>query len=642
MVRNEHGKLPDTLVSQTGGGGKHVFFKRPEGGVKNSAGKIAKGIDVRCDNGYVVIPPSPHHSGGEYCWLDDEPEDIQIAEAPEWILGLARGQQAEVIPINRNQPQPIPRQGWRGNSNVLEGQRNESMISYIGFLIQQGGRIQRIFEKANRANRRYCIPPLPDSEVQKMLTSAIERWTPAEAQQTGVIRPLSFYHKHKYRSEHFAKHYKKTVSYVPEQGMWSAWDGTYWDMKPETEVTHVVGEVMNFNDDLWDATSDMQPPLKQQWENWAKSCSNSTNINAVIKLARSIMLRSFSEYNKDDYALNCANGVIDLRTGKIEEHKPEFFITQKTDVNLDPNGSCPNFLHFLDTIMGWNQEMIDYLQKLVGYCLTGSISERAIFIFYGHGRNGKSTFLRVLQDLMGDYIKQQTTKVFMERQNDGVRNDLAGLHDCRLVTTSEIGKHNVLDAPMIKEFTGGDPISCRFLYKESFTYIPKFKLIMAVNDRPNLSVKDSAIWARVKMIPFEVKIPDDKIVAQEQLLELYHLEMPKILDWAVQGAKKWIEEGLGDPPSVVQATKDYQYEIDPNALWIETRHTSDEKDCVPYAELYGDYKVWADENQIGLPVDFDAKVFGRTVMRKWRSKNKKVVGKTVKHYFGFKLPKSVT
>ena len=243
---------------------------------------------------------------------------------------------------------------------------------------------------------------------------------------------------------------------------------------------------------------------------------------------------------------------------------------------------------------------------------------------------------------MGDYIKAQTTRMFMDKPNDGVRNDLAGLHDCRLVTTSEIGKHGVLDAPMIKEFTGGDPITCRFLYKESFDYIPKFKLIMAVNDRPNLSAKDSAIWQRVKMIPFTVRIPDDEIVAQEQLLALYHLEMPKILDWAVEGAKKWIEEGLGDPPSVVEATKDYQYEIDPNALWIHSRHTSDEKDSVSCTELYKDYKVWAEENQIELSPEFNSKTFGRSVMRKWRSKPKKVDGKAVRHYFGFKIPKSVT
>ena len=130
-------------------------------------------------------------------------------------------------------------------------------------------------------------------------------------------------------------------------------------MNPETEITHVVQQFMNFNDDLWDATSDMQPPLKQQWENWAKSCSNLTNMNAVIKIARSFMQRSFSEYNKDDYALNCANGVIDLKTGEIQEHKPEFFITQKTNVNLDPNGTCTNFLYFLDTIMDGNQELTE-------------------------------------------------------------------------------------------------------------------------------------------------------------------------------------------------------------------------------------------------------------------------------------------
>ena len=195
---------------------------------------------------------------------------------------------------------------------------------------------------------------------------------------------------------------------------------------------------------------------------------------------------------------------------------------------------------------------------------------------------------------------------------------------------------------MIKEFTGGDPITCRFLYRESFTYIPKFKLIMAVNDRPNHSAKDPAIWQRVKMIPFTVRIPDDEIVAHDQLLELYHLEIPKILDWAVQGAKKWMEEGLGDPPPVVETTKDYQYEIDPNALWIKSRHTSNEKDFVLCTDLYEDYKSWAEENQIGVPVDFDAKTFGRSVMRKWRSKNKNVGGKSFKHYFGFKLPKSVT
>ena len=144
------------------------------------------------------------------------------------------------------------------------------------------------------------------------------------------------------------------------------------------------------------------------------------------------------------------------------------------------------------------------------------------------------------------------------------------------------------------------------------------------------------------MIPFTVRIPDDKIVPQEELLETYDKEMSKILNWAVEGAKKWIDEGLGDPPSVVQATKDYQYEIDPNALWIQTRHTSNEKDSVSCAELYEDYKVWAEENQIELSPEFNSKSFGRSVMRKWRSKSRKVDGKGVRHYFGFKIPKSVT
>ena len=166
-------------------------------------------------------------------------------------------------------------------------------------------------------------------------------------------------------------------------------------------------------------------------------------------------------------------------------------------------------MSFLDDVTNGDEKLKDYLQKLVGYCLTGSITERAIFIFYGHGRNGKSTFLRVMHNLMGDYAKATATKTFMDKSNEAIRNDLAILHDARVVTTSEISRNGVLGATLIKEITGGDKIHCRFLYRENFTYEPKFKLIMAVNQLPSPSVKDQAMWDRIHTIPFTVRISEE-------------------------------------------------------------------------------------------------------------------------------------
>ena len=147
------------------------------------------------------------------------------------------------------------------------------------------------------------------------------------------------------------------------------------------------------------------------------------------------------------------------------------------------------------------------------------------------------------------------------------------MHDARLVTTSEVGRNGILDATVIKELTGGDPVTCRFLYRESFSYLPKFKLIMAVNQRPNLSVKDQAIWDRIHLIPFTVRIDDSKLIAQEKLLATFHSEMGGILRWAVEGCLKWQKEGLEKPESVVEATEEYKSDVDPTISWVETRYT---------------------------------------------------------------------
>jgi|TARA_B110000263_G_C15300306_1_gene507637 P4 family phage/plasmid primase-like protien len=634
-LEDEHEPLPETLVSETPSGGRHYYFNYPEGGAPQSVNKIAKGIDVRCRGSYAIAPPSFSQTKSGYIWYDREPNEVPIADVPDWLLTLARPQVADVIPINRG----IQRQnGWKGNTDVQQGGRNDSMISYIGLLIQVGGTINSIYRKVNRANQRHLQPPLPEDEVSKMLGSAIERWVPPEAQQMGVIRPLGYYQNNKYRAKQFHDEYGDYVKYISEQNLWAVYVGANWNMRHDTEVAHVKTQLFKLNEQLWDATAGMVNPLKEQWQKFAKSCESNANMVSVINLAKTLMRESFEEFNKDDYLFSCANGVIDLEKGELLEHSPKFLLTQTSKASLDVNGECPEFLKFIDDITDGDENLKDYLQKLVGYCLTGSILERAVFIMYGHGKNGKSTFLRVLHDLMGEYAKASSTQTFMDRGNDSIRNDLASLHDARLVTTSEVGRNGILDATVIKELTGGDPITCRFLYRESFSYLPKFKLIMAVNQRPNLSVKDQAIWDRIHLIPFTVRIKDSKLIAQEKLLATFHSEIGGILRWAVEGCSKWQKDGLKKPESVVEATAEYKGDVDPTSLWIETRYTGNPNDTVPTGLLFDDYKKFARENDIQLEDNFDSRRFGNRIMKKYKSKPKRIEGELAKHYFGFKLP----
>ena len=207
-----------------------------------------------------------------------------------------------------------------------------------------------------------------------------------------------------------------------------------------------------------------------------------------------------------------------------------------------------------------------------------------------------------------------------------------------IVTTSELGRNGTLDSTLVKEITGGDPITCRFLYREMFSYLPKYKLIMAVNQRPNLSVKDQAIWDRVHLVPFTVRIPESKVVPQEELLAKFKKEMPGILGWAVQGAQMWMEEKLRKPVMVKEAIAEYKEDIDPNSLYLETRFTGDPNDSVKSAVLFEDYRIFAREHGHELAESFNAYRFGKTVMKKFKTGSKRIEGKNTKVYFGFKLP----
>jgi len=295
----------------------------------------------------------------------------------------------------------------------------------------------------------------------------------------------------------------------------------------------------------------------------------------------------------DPWQFNCPNGILDLRKGTLRDHRREDFITKASQVSFDPAAKCPQFLGFLDSIMAKNQSLIPFLQRAIGYALTGDIAEQCFFIFYGHGANGKSTLLEVLRSLVGDYGQQASFTTFLSSDQERVRNDLARLRGARLVTAVEVEEGRRLSEVVVKQVTGGDPITARFLYSENFEFKPQFKLFLACNHKPVIRGTDHAIWRRIRLIPFTVEIPDDQ---QDKELPLkLRAELPGILTWAVKGCLDWQRDGLAAPKEVLHATKEYREEMDVLGMFLD--ECCDTQGEVLTGHLFGAYKNWAEAQE---------------------------------------------
>jgi putative DNA primase/helicase len=245
--------------------------------------------------------------------------------------------------------------------------------------------------------------------------------------------------------------------------------------------------------------------------------------------------------------------------------------------------------------MGENGHLIRFLQRAVGYSLSGTINEQVLFILYGTGANGKSTFVETVRSLLGDYAQQSEFETFLVRKNGGgPRNDIARLKGARFVSAVEAEQGCRLSETIIKQVTGGDKITARFLYQEFFEFTPEFKLFLASNHKPRIVGTNEAIWRRIRLIPFTVTIPHHE--RDPHLLDKLRRELPGILAWAIRGCVKWQEKGLGEPSEVAEATSEYRLEEDFLAAFLADKCTADPKGAASAGSLYKAYESWCADN----------------------------------------------
>lgn len=592
----EHGQLPPTVEAITGSGGRHILFKHPGWFVRNSVGKIAPGIDVRGDGGYIVAAPSVHKSGNAYVW-EHSPKDTELAEIPSWLADRLHEKVDKVATKARAEYQGKVWEEYLTGRPIQEGERNNTLFKIGCSLRAKGASYEDIEATLQAVNETRCRDnPLSPNEVLKIAQSAAKypEGRPGEEQEKKTYALTDYGN-----AERLVDRHGLDLRYCEKLGGWYVWDGSRWMLDETGEIIRRAKEtVRRIRKEALSiqAITEEQEKLKEALIKHAKTSESRNRINNMIDLAKSEPgIPAFhSQFDASPWLLTVKNGTINLKTGQLQPHRREDLITKMAPVEYDPRAACPRWMAFLDEIMAGDKELIEFLQKAVGYSLTGSTSEQVMFFLYGGGANGKSTFLNIIQDMMGDYSQQAPASLLMAKANDGVPNDIARLKGARFVATIETEDGKRMAEALVKQVTGGDTITARFLRQEFFEFKPECKVFLCSNHKPIINGTDYAIWRRIHLIPFEVQIPPEK--RDKQLPEKLREELPGILRWAVEGCLKWQQEGLKPPAKVVAATEEYKEEMDSLGAFIVDCCVKHWSAKVSPTSLYNSYREWCEEN----------------------------------------------
>lgn len=552
------------------------------------------GIDfeVQSDGKGVVGPGSVHKSGHEYRF------EVGLDQLAFASVALAKGPQDGPQPGATGTPLGTKLVELLGRPPQGEGARNDWLTRVSGHYAKQFRNMQDAYEEHVRAANDRLESPLSGTEVRKVTDSV---WR-AEHRQTrellrehrtdrGNARRLVIAHGHDLR-------------YCAAWGQWFVWDGRRWgrDLTQEVERRAKDAALRIYTEA---ATAEAESERKDL-ASWARKSESAARLRDMVRLAQSEpeIAMAPDSLDADPWLLNVRNGTLDLRSGDLRPHNPNDLITKLGDVDYDPKAKCLKWQEFLDRVTQGDADLGSYLQRAVGYSLTGRVSEQVLFFLYGSGANGKSTFLNVLRDLLGDYGHQAPPDLLLAQSNDPHPTGMAGLQGRRFVECSEIDEGRRWAEVTVKQLTGGDRITARFMRQDYFEFEPTFKIWLAANHKPTVRGRDHAIWRRLKLVGFEASIP-----LEEQIPDLHERlitdEAPGILRWAVEGCLDWQHEGLAEPAPVSEAVATYRNEEDVLGDFLEDCFESEPQDVLvsddsrwftTNAELMGAYQDWAKRN----------------------------------------------
>jgi putative DNA primase/helicase len=377
---------------------------------------------------------------------------------------------------------------------------------------------------------------------------------------------------------------------------------------------------------MFDEIADAEDHRRTVLLKHAMKSESAASITAMAKLAESDLriALAIEELDRDPFLFNVKNGTLDLRTGVLRPHTPSDHITKIGGCVYDEAAECPRWLAFLDRIFAGEPELVSFVQRFVGYALTGDVSEQILAFFYVPGANGKSTLLETVFATMGSYAKPGAPGLLVAKRNEEHPTSIADLRGARLVTSVEVGDGKRFDEERVKQLTGGDTIKARHMREDFFSFAPTHKIIVAANHKPEVRGTDHAIWRRIRLVPFDVTIPDEE--KDPKLPAKLRGELPGILRWAVEGCLEWQRNGLRAPGSVLAATEGYREEQDQIGRWLTESTITDADASESATGLYVSYSKWCD---VGGERSVTQTRFGRSLGERGLQKERDASGRTI-------------
>lgn len=414
-------------------------------------------------------------------------------------------------------------------------------------------------------------------------------------------------------AQRFVNQWGETTRYDSDRGHWMTWQQNHWEADGNGEAVHRMTKVAESIlksevpalraciAEYGDKYYLQAKTVKEQGEKLHKLNVMVASLGIAKVLPE--MRTKTSQYDANPMRFNCLSGVIDLPTGHLLPHNPEDMHSRIAPVELGPVGSeCPRWMQFLSDIMCGDAELVAYVQRVVGYIMTGSVKEQCFFILYGDGSNGKSTFINVIYHLLGGYAYNVDIRTFMDiDRGNAPRNDLAALVGMRFAVSPEWKLGQALDEAILKTFSGGDLVSARFLNKEMFQFNPVCKIVLASNHKPIVRGTDHGIWRRMRLVPFLATFDKSKEIKDYDKLMIAE-EGPAILRWAMEGAQLWAREGLHTPATISEATNEYRGSQDWFQSFLEERCEVEATASVASQSIYNDYRTWCMAAGINHPV----------------------------------------
>lgn len=592
------------LEQETPSGGIHKIWSTPDG-IKSTAGKLGPGIDTRGEGGYIVVAPSCTPEGS-YVWeASSHPQD----QAP----GTLPVELADLLKMNGHHKASDPwdsaaqavQLGQDTNAlpeHITEGERNVRLASLAGSMRRRGLDAQDMLPTLLAFDQKHCEPPLGAQEVQAIAES-IERYPPGNvpAIEPPTDRKESLLTRADASDEGNARCvdalYQGQFLHVEAFG-WMAHERTHWGRElAESRLDRAVVNVLQRRR-LAAVQTDQEHIVRV-------TRATATNVRNCKYLYESLVPAKVADFDSFPDLLNCKNGVLNLRTGKLVDHLPGQRFTYCLPIEYDDKADHSQWRALLLEWTGGDPQLVDFLQSAVGYTLTGHTSEECLFYLYGPTRSGKGSFTETLLYMLGK--EPLATEVdfgafTMDRSHDSQNFDLAGLKPCRFVAASESSKYSSLNTARVKAITGGNEVRCAFKRKDHFSYRPQFKVWLSSNYPVNADVDDDAIWYRLKVIQFPNSYAgrEDKTL-KAQLKQKESLQA--VLAWAVKGAIRWYNQegtGLRVPQAVQDTTNAQRLELDYVGQWLEEciEQVQTGTHFVPNSALYLSYSEWCKENGV--------------------------------------------